>query len=98
MSNKKASFWLSPKGLAALGLIGAASYFLLMEHSEHVWQYLPFLILLACPFMHMFMHKGHGHDHHKSNEDGVEYQRGLKDGRDTVQQVDDKHTKNDHHQ
>ena len=96
MSNKKASFWLSPKGLAALGLIGAASYFLLMEHSEHVWQYLPFLILLACPFMHMFMHKGH--DHHKSNEDSDEYQHGLKDVRDTVQQVEDKHTKNDHHQ
>mgnify|MGYP005990442003 CR=1 FL=1 len=96
MSNKKASFWLSPKGLAALGLIGAASYFLLMEHREHVWQYLPFLILLACPFMHMFMHGGH--DHHQSNEDDDEYQRGLKDGRNTVQQIDDKHTKNDHHQ
>lgn len=87
MSNKKASFWLSPKGLAALGLIGAASYFLLMEHSEHVWQYLPFLILLACPFMHMFMHKDHGHDHQKSNE----YQRGLEDGRTAVEQADSKH-------
>jgi hypothetical protein len=82
MSNKKASFWLSQKGLAALGLIGAVSYFLLMEHSDHVWQYLPYVILLACPFMHMFMHKGHYH--HKSNDDGDEYQRGLKDGRNTL--------------
>ncbi|MBL4799427.1 MAG: DUF2933 domain-containing protein [Oleispira sp.] len=92
MSNKKASFWLSPRGLAALGMVGAASYFLLMEHSEHVWQYLPFLILLACPFMHMFMHKSHGHDHQKSNEDNDEYQRGLEDGRNTVENISSKHT------
>jgi hypothetical protein len=23
--------------------------------------YLPFLLLLACPLMHLFMHHGHGH-------------------------------------
>ena len=60
MATQKSSFWLTPKGLAALGLIGAASYFLLVEHRQHVWQFLPFLILLACPFMHLFMHGGHG--------------------------------------
>ena len=52
MATQKTSFWLTPKGLAALGLIGAATYFLLIEHRQHVWQFLPFLILLACPFMH----------------------------------------------
>lgn len=90
MSNQKGSFWLTPKGLAALGLIAAASYFLLMEHRQHVWQYLPFLILLACPFMHIFMHGGHGHggnkhaDHsdqkaEESNQDAS--QLGLEEGR-----------------
>ena len=49
MATQKTSFWLTPKGLAALGLIGAATYFLLIEHRQHVWQFLPFLILLACP-------------------------------------------------
>lgn len=67
MATKKTSFWLTPKGLAALGLIAAATYFLLVEHRQHVWQFLPYLILLACPFMHMFMHHGHGHQH--SGED-----------------------------
>ena len=52
MATQKTSFWLTPKGLAALGLIGAATYFLLIEHRQHVWQFLPFLILLACPFVH----------------------------------------------
>ncbi|MDO9318629.1 MAG: DUF2933 domain-containing protein [Gammaproteobacteria bacterium] len=61
MATQKTSFWMTPKGLAALGLIGAATYFLLIEHRQHVWQFLPYLILLACPFMHLFMHGGHDH-------------------------------------
>tara|TARA_R110001592_G_scaffold362327_1_gene675802 strand:- start:2185 stop:2457 length:273 start_codon:yes stop_codon:yes gene_type:complete len=69
MKDKPISFWSTPKGWAALGLIGAATYFLLMEHRQHVWQYLPFLILLACPFMHIFMHGGHsGHGENRSSE------------------------------
>ena len=63
MSNKPRSFWSTPTGWAALGLIGAASYFLLVEHGQHFFEYLPFLILLLCPLMHVFMHGSH--DHHK---------------------------------
>nr|WP_230333638.1 DUF2933 domain-containing protein [Thalassolituus oleivorans] len=48
--------------MAALGLIVAASYFLLVEHRDHLLAFLPYVILLACPFMHLFMHHGHG-DH-----------------------------------
>lgn len=65
MSNKQRSFWSTPTGWAALGLIGAASYFLLIEHTQHLFQFLPFLILLLCPLMHVFMHGSHGkHGHH----------------------------------
>ena len=66
MSNKQGSFWSTPTGWAALGLIAAASYFLLMEHTQHFFQFLPFLILLLCPLMHVFMHRSHGkHEHHE---------------------------------
>ena len=80
------SFWFTPKGLAALGLIAAATYFLLVEHRQHVWQYLPFLILLACLFMHLFMHGGHGghdnrHDHYKDESKQDANQCGLEKGR-----------------
>ena len=89
MSTQKTSFWFTPKGLLALGLIAAATYFLLIEHQEHVWQYLPYLILLACPLMHIFMHGGHGghggHGQHdeedKEEQHKDDYQRGLEDGR-----------------
>ncbi|MBN0091486.1 DUF2933 domain-containing protein, partial [Pseudomonas aeruginosa] len=30
----------------------------------HVAGYLPFLLLAACPLMHLFMHRGHGHGGH----------------------------------
>ena len=41
-----------------------AGFFLVAEHGAHVIPYLPWLFLLACPLMHMFMHHGHGaHGH-----------------------------------
>jgi hypothetical protein len=42
--------------------IAAAAFLLLTKHWQHVWPYLPYLLLLACPLMHLFMHHGHG-DH-----------------------------------
>ncbi|WP_461480691.1 DUF2933 domain-containing protein [Porticoccus sp.] len=70
MSGERNSFWLSGKGLAALLLIAGASYFLLMEHRQHLFAALPYLILLLCPLMHLFMHRGHGgHSHHSTSRD-----------------------------
>jgi hypothetical protein len=80
----KSEYWTSLHGLASLALIGAALYFLLVEHGAHTLPYLPFLIILMCPLMHLFMHKGHGthsHGDHKSQDVEVAYRRGLEDGR-----------------
>lgn len=44
--------------LAFLGIIG---FFLVAEHKAHLLGALPFLLLLACPLLHVFMHRGHGH-------------------------------------
>jgi hypothetical protein len=50
-----------------------ALFYLLTEHQAHFFGALPFLLLLACPLMHLFMHGGHGrHDNRhpaKSEED-----------------------------
>jgi len=47
--------------IALVGFGSIAAYYLLTEHTAHVFGALPFLLLLACPLMHLFMH--HGHDH-----------------------------------
>jgi hypothetical protein len=80
----KPGYWTSLHGLATLVLIGAALYFLLVEHGAHTLPYLPFLIILMCPLMHLFMHKGHGtHGHGDHKDQNVEeaYRLGLEEGR-----------------
>jgi len=42
------------------GFVLIAAFFLVTEHSAHVFQYLPFLLIAACPLLHLF----HGHGSH----------------------------------
>ena len=44
-------FWV----FLSIGLV-----FLALEHEAHPYGALPYLLLLACPLMHLFMHHGHG--------------------------------------
>ncbi|MBM2826538.1 MAG: hypothetical protein HW403_602 [Dehalococcoidia bacterium] len=55
--------------LALIAFLAIAGFLLLTEHTAHVFGALPFLLLLACPVLHIFMHGGHGnggegHDAH----------------------------------
>ena len=47
-----------------IGFFLIAGYFLVTEHRAHLTEWLStygiWLLLLACPVMHMFMHGGHG--------------------------------------
>lgn len=59
----------SPWGIALLMLAAIAVFALLREHWAHVAGYWPYLILLACPLMHLFGHHGgHGHSHHDESK------------------------------
>lgn len=52
---------------AVFAAIGA--FFLLTEHRAHVFGFLPYLLILACPLMHLF-HGGHGgHGSHGAHRD-----------------------------
>ena len=53
-------FWGSRYSIGLIVLGAIAAYFLLSEHRAHFFGALPFLLLLACPLMHIFMHHGHG--------------------------------------
>jgi hypothetical protein len=39
--------------------LAIAVFFLWQEHRAHLLGALPWLLLLACPAMHFFMHRGH---------------------------------------
>lgn len=51
--------------------VAIAAYFLISEHRAHLsglLYYWPFLLLAACPLLHLFMHGGHGaHQHGGEN-------------------------------
>jgi hypothetical protein len=46
---------------AVWGLGAVALAHLIIEHRPHLFGWLPYLIILACPLMHFFMHRGHHH-------------------------------------
>lgn len=48
------------RGLAIAAVGAGLAYLFFGEHRVHLLGYLPFLILLACPLLHMTMHGGHG--------------------------------------
>ncbi|MCQ3972071.1 MAG: hypothetical protein DPW09_01350 [Anaerolineae bacterium] len=57
--------WLrSPTGLTVVAFLAIAAFYLVMEHTAHVFSFLPYALLLLCPLMHLFMHGGHGHGGH----------------------------------
>jgi hypothetical protein len=54
----------SPGNWVLIGFLAIAAFFLWTEHRAHLLGILPFLLLLACPLMHLFHHRHHGQ--HKS--------------------------------
>ena len=59
----RGGFFASRTNIALIGFLAIAGYFLVTEHRAHLLPYLgywPFLLVLACPLLHLFMHGGHG--------------------------------------
>lgn len=50
-----------------LAIVG---FFLLMEHRAHLFGLLPYVLLLACPVLHLLLHGKHDHhdDAHQSEK------------------------------
>ncbi|MFC0808896.1 DUF2933 domain-containing protein [Ensifer sp. P24N7] len=52
--------------LFAASLAVIAAFFVLREHWQHALGLAPYLLLLACPLMHLF----HGHGAHRHGHEG----------------------------
>lgn len=75
----KPVWWKTPSGLVGMFFFAAAGYVLLTEHTAHVVSYLPWLIILLCPLMHIFHHRGHGNGGHGAQGDGGAPNEGGRD-------------------
>ena len=62
------SFWRRPAGMAVATAALIAGFYLLREHWGHVLGYWPYLLLLACPLMHLMHGHGHGGHGHRRQE------------------------------
>lgn len=61
---------VSASRLVLYAFLAMAGFFLFTEHRAHVFGLLPYLLILACPLMHLFMHGGHGHRSEHGRHDG----------------------------
>lgn len=63
----------SGQRIAFILIIIVGGFFLWTEHSAHILGALPYIILLLCPIIHLFMHKGHGgkHGDHSDHQGGA---------------------------
>lgn len=73
----KRGFFASRANIVLIGFLAIAGFYLVTEHTAHLFGALPWLLLLACPLMHVFMHRGHG-GHRSSGDDS---NRSLRDER-----------------
>ena len=74
-------FWRSRTGIVCAGFLAIAAFFLLTEHTAHVLGVLPWLLLAACPLMHLFMRHGD-----KMHERGRHSDTGQQGARSTAEQ------------
>lgn len=56
---------MSRLNIALIGLLVVAGLFLAVTRWTQASAFLPYLFLLACPFLHLFMMRGLGHAHDK---------------------------------
>jgi hypothetical protein len=63
------SWFRSRTGIVLLVFLAIAAFFLITEHTAHVLGVLPFLLVLLCPLLHLFLHGRHGggHTSHEGN-------------------------------
>lgn len=63
------SCFRNAKGMALLAAAVVIGGYLVIWHQQHLAVALPFLVFLACPLMHLFMHGGHGgHGGHSGHQ------------------------------
>ena len=69
----------SRTGLVLLAFLAIAGFFVVAEHTAHALGVLPYLLLLACPLLHL-LHGGHGSGHRGHGTHGGDRDRSAAGG------------------
>ncbi len=68
-----------PLSVGTCVLLAVAVFFLWQEHRAHMLGVLPWALLLLCPLIHIFMHRGHsGHERVNRGEPGRDRNAGSR--------------------
>ena len=86
------SFWRSRYAIGLAVFAAIALFFLLSEHRAHTLGALPYLLLAASPFLHIFMHRGHSHGHDRADDD-----KGPSDDRAADPKASQRRSRTTHH-
>lgn len=75
-SKTRGAFHMPPWLGVCLFLVIAA-FLLLEEHRAHIFGLLPYALLLLCPVIHLFMHRGHGRSTDAGHESSASHPGGV---------------------
>lgn len=67
-AHQSRSFWRTRWGIGLCIFVAMAALLFILEHRVHALRWLPFALLLACPLVHVFMHRGHHHGSKRRDE------------------------------
>jgi hypothetical protein len=90
--HRVSGFWRSRYAIGLLVFAAIALFFLLTEHRAHTLGVLPYLLLAASPFLHIFMHRGHSHGHGDPDDD-----KGPSDDRTAARDASEGRSRQTHH-
>jgi hypothetical protein len=57
---RSSGWYRSRTGLALLAFLAIGVFFLVTDHRAHALSALPYLFVLLCPLLHLFLHGRHG--------------------------------------
>lgn len=79
-AQRSSESWRVRTNMALVGFSLVGGLFLISDHWAHVLPYLPWLLLAACPLMHIFMHGSHGHGAQEHSEPSRQSHVGAQEG------------------